>query len=182
MRTDLFTDEIKKVVFAQSYDRKPMIDGLRITEVRYFTDDGGFFLEIARLDEHGLFVEGDTLPVRQVNYSEIQPGVVKAWHLHPEQNEIWFIPPTERLLLGFFDARKDSATKKNSQRFAAGAGKAHLIYIPHGVAHGLVNLSDHPMHMLYFVSHQFTSDPLHSQEFRLPWDYLGKTFWEIENG
>lgn len=177
-----FSDEVKQQVFIQSYESKAQIEGVVVQELRYFSDDGGFFLEVARLTDSGLFQGFETLNVKQVNYSEVVPGVRKAWHLHPMQNELWFIPPTQKLLVGLLDCRADSLTKGVSMRFVAGAGRAHAIFIPHGVAHGLANLYDKPMHMMYFVSETFDPKPENTQEYRLPWNYLGDNFWEIEKG
>lgn len=182
MRLDKWSDDIKDKVFTQDYTPAGRIDGVRIEELKVFTDDGGFFLEVGRLTEKGKFDWLPELDIKQMNYSEIQPGVIKAWHMHPDQNEVWFVPPTQRVLVGFYDARKGSDTEGKSMRFVLGAGRARLVYIPAGVAHGLANPYSSPAHMMYFVSEQFNPNPEEGQEYRLPWDVLGKDFWELDKG
>ncbi len=67
-------------------------------------------------------------------------------------------------------------------RFVMGVGKAQLLYIPHGVAHGLSNPYDAPAHMLYLVSHHFDPHPESGQEYRIPPEAFGDGFWEIQRG
>jgi dTDP-4-dehydrorhamnose 3,5-epimerase len=55
-----------------------------------------------------------------------------------------------------------------------------LVYIPAGVAHGAANLWQSPAAILYFVSSQF--DPADPDELRLPWDFLGAEFWQVQQG
>ena len=101
-------------------------------------------------------------------------------HLHYNQEDVWFIMPYDRLLIGLFDARKDSPTYNQTMRFVMGAGRAQALYIPRGVAHGLANVWQQPANMIYFVNQCFDAkDP---DERRLPWDILGEDFWEIKKG
>jgi dTDP-4-dehydrorhamnose 3,5-epimerase len=65
-------------------------------------------------------------------------------------------------------------------RVVLGAGPAKLVYIPAGVAHGAANLWQSPAAILYFVSSQF--DPADPDELRLPWDFLGAEFWQVQQG
>jgi len=169
--------------FIQDYSGGARIDGVRVEELRYFSDDGGYFLEVGRLSEEVGKIDGfGDLTVRQVNYSEVVPGVIKAFHVHPEQDEIWFVPPTQRLVVVLWDVRKGSKTEGERMRFVAGAGKARMIYIPHGVAHGLSNPYANNAHMMYFVSHNFDTDVEKTQEYRMKWDSLGEEIWGIEKG
>ena len=182
MRLDQFTEDIRGKITTQDYSRKPGIDGVRVEELCFFTEDGGYFLEVARLAEEAKFQGFEELTIRQVNYSQMDPGVIKAGHVHPEQNEIFFIPPTQRFIVGLMDVREDSPTKGQKMRLAVGGGKAHVIYIPHGVAHGLSNPYNRAMHMMYFVSEQFETDPEKTQEYRIPWQEFGEDFWAIQHG
>lgn len=164
----------------QDYTKKPTIDGVQIINLNLFIDDGGCLAEIVRLDEEGNLQGIPGFKVRQSTFSQMLPKTIKAFHIHYNQEDAWFILPTNRLLIGLFDARKDSPTYQTQMRFVLGAGRAQLLYIPRGVAHGLANPWDAPAHMIYFVNQRFdANDP---DERRLPWNTLGEDFWELTKG
>lgn len=167
-------------LFVQDYNKKPTIEGVQLIDLKLMMDDGGCFTELLRFDENGNFTHIPEFKVRQTNYSQMMPGVIKAFHLHFNQEDVWFINPYDRLLIGLFDARKDSKTYNHSMRFVMGGGRPQLLYIPRGVAHGLANLWSAPASMIYFVNQFFdVSEP---DEHRLPWDILGEDFWQIKKG
>lgn len=170
--------EYAKQLWTQAYGAKPRIEGVQLVDLKRHVDDGGEFAELARLGP-GAEVQG--LPgfvVRQVNFSVLQPGAIKAWHLHKQQEDVWFVPPTSRLLVGLLDARKGEGGA--SMRLVLGDGSAQLLFIPRGVAHGVANPYPQPQPMLYFVNQAF--DAQHPDEHRLPWDVLGKDFWQLQPG
>ena len=173
-------EDYKNNLSVQDYPRKPTIEGVQIINNNVFTDDGGCFVELVRLNDNGTLKLFPDFQVRQSSYSQMMPGVIKAFHLHYNQEDVWFVLPYDRLLIGLFDARKNSPTYKNSMRFVMGAGKAQLLYIPRGVAHGLANVWNTPNNMVYFVNQCFDSDKPDEQ--RLPYDILGANFWEIKKG
>jgi dTDP-4-dehydrorhamnose 3,5-epimerase len=164
----------------QDYSKKPTIEGVQLINLNLFTDDGGCLAEILRLDENGNMLILPEFKVRQSTFSQMLPNTIKAFHLHYNQEDVWFILPSSRLLIGLFDARKDSPTYQNTMRFVLGAGKAQALYIPRGVAHGLANLWNEASHMIYFVNQHF--DAAQPDEHRLPWDVLGEDFWTIRKG
>lgn len=164
----------------QDYSKKPAIEGVQIINLNLFVDDGGSLAEIVRFDDNGCLQIIPEFKVKQSTYSQVLPGVIKAFHLHYNQEDVWFIMPYDRLLVGLFDARKDSPTYKKTMRFVLGAGRAQALYLPRGVAHGLANVWQKPASMIYFVNQCF--DPNQPDEMRLPWDTLGADFWEIRKG
>ncbi|MBI2410439.1 MAG: dTDP-4-dehydrorhamnose 3,5-epimerase family protein [Candidatus Kerfeldbacteria bacterium] len=181
LRAEDIAPEFRQQIFKQDYSKKPTIDGVRIVDLPSFSDDGGYFLELTR------FVTGHPtafpdFELKQMNYSEMDPGVVKAAHLHFQQEDIWFVPPTQKLLIGLMDCRDTSPTKGMKMRFVMGAKKAKLLYIPRGVAHGAANLWQRPAAIIYFVNNVFDADPEKTDEHRLPWDVFGADFWEIQKG
>jgi dTDP-4-dehydrorhamnose 3,5-epimerase len=177
---DAIAEEFAAVLTTQSYDKKPVIAGVQLVDLRLMQDDGGTFAELARFDEVGKMLGVPDFQVRQSSYSLVLPGAIKAFHLHYNQDDVWFVPPTDRLLVGLVDARRDSPTCGVSMRIAMGGGKAQLLYIPRGVGHGCANLTPLPATVFYFVNQQFDlSDP---DERRLPWDILGEAFWQMTPG
>lgn len=172
--------EFRDTVFTQDYTKKPLIDGVRFIDLKYMVDDGGGFAELVRFAEDGSLEGLPEFTPRQTSYSQVLGGAIKAFHLHFNQEDVWFVPPTDRLLVGLVDARQDSPTYNTVMRFMLGGTKAQLLYIPRGVAHGCANTGNRPAHILYFVNQQFNlADP---DERRLPWDQLGKEFWQVTQG
>lgn len=165
----------------QDYSAKPKIDGVQIIDLKVLRDDGGYFLELSRFTGHVMQHFPD-FNLQQLNLSEMDPGVIKAWHVHKQQDDIWFVPPSHRLLVGIKDIRPKSKTRGALMRFVAGTGSAKLIFIPHGVAHGAANLWNKPSVMLYLVNQQFSSDSKTNDEFRLAWDEFGADIWQQTKG
>lgn len=175
---DIATSYRDKVT-TQDYTPKPKIEGVEFVDLPHFTDDGGTFIEVARLTngEHD-WVHG--VEARQVSFSEMLPGVIKGFHLHFKQDDVWFIPPSSRMLVVLHDSRDASPTKGATMRFVMGGGKAKIFRIPAGVAHGVRNIDEKTGYIFYFVSQQFDiKDP---DEKRLPWDVLGEEIWEVTKG
>lgn len=182
MNTQIFTEPIKNKITTQDYSPAKKIDGIRLVDLKLFHDDGGLFTELQRLNDDKTFRDFPELDIRQLNYSEMAAGVVKAWHVHPEQDEVWFIPPSSKFLVGLADVRAGSSSEGTTMRFVMGAGRGQLLFIPHGVAHGLTNIKNDTSSLVYFVSKQFEVESEKNQEYRLPWDQFGTDFWEVKKG
>ncbi len=181
LRKDDIQTDVQPNISVQDYSGQIMIEGVEMKELRYFTDDGGYFLELNRWNQ-SVMQDFPDFEVKQMNYSQMDPSVVKAWHLHFQQEDIWFIPPTHKLLVILRDCRKDSPTAGALMRLVMGAGKARLLYIPRGVAHGAANLWQQHATIIYFVNNQFDPNPDTTDEKRLPWDAFGKDIWELAKG
>jgi dTDP-4-dehydrorhamnose 3,5-epimerase len=171
-----FSDELS----IQDYTKKPTIEGVQLINLNLFVDDGGALAEVIRLDENGNMQLIPEFKVRQSTFSQVLPGAIKAFHLHYNQEDVWFVLPDSRMLIGLFDARKDSPTYQKSMRFVMGAGRGQILYLPRGVAHGCANMWTQTANMIYFVNQCF--DAANPDEHRLPWNTLGDDFWEIRKG
>ncbi len=169
-----------KHVTTQSYKGVSKIDGVEMVNLPWHSDDGGNFTEIFRLS--GKNVEGLTEPfeAKQVSMSLLVPGTIKAYHLHFKQDDLWYVPPFQRLLVNLHDVREDSASFDQHQKLLLGGGKNILLRIPRGVAHGIANIYQNDMMMFYATSEQF--DPSDPDEHRLPWDLFGTEVWELNKG
>jgi len=151
-----------------------------VIDLRLMVDDGGSFSELVRLNEEGCLEAIPEFKVRQCSFSNVMPGAIKAFHLHFNQEDVWFVPPSDRLLVGLVDARVSSPTRDQTMRMVLGAGRGQLLYIPRGVAHGCANVWSEPSSVFYFVSQHFNlKDP---DERRLPFDITGADFWTITPG
>src|ERR671922_419457 len=138
-----FSADAKRAFHVQSYGGAPRIDGVRVVDLTRHADDGGAMTELARLTDGRATGLGD-FTVRQVNYSEMAPGVIKAFHLHTRQTDVWFVPPSDRMLVLLLDVRTGSRTEGARQRLMLGNGASRLLVIPPGVAHGVRNLGESP--------------------------------------
>ena len=165
----------------QSYGPAPEIDGVQIVELKRHADDGGSMTELARLvDAHPEAFADFTL--RQINYSEIEPGAIKAFHLHLRQTDAWYVPPSDRVLVVLIDVRKGSRSEGVRRRLVLGAGASRIVRIPPGVAHGARNLASATGRIIYFTDVHFSPDPSTTDEGRLPWDYAGRDIWDVAKG
>ena len=176
-----FSEPAQKRYAVQDYKPKRSIAGLEIVQLKRFNDDGGSMTELARLDDGAL--QGLAgFKALQVNYSVMEPLAIKAFHLHTRQTDVWFVPPTDKILLVLADVRAGSPTEGQVMRFPLGDGTSRLVRIPPGVAHGCRNLKTaQTSQILYFVDVQFSTDD-QCDEGRLPWDHFGAQVWETERG
>ena len=169
--------QAKRAFQLQSYAPAPAIDGVEVIELRLHSDDGGSLTELVRLGD-GRAEAPAGFTARQVNYSEVEPGVIKAFHLHARQTDVWYVPPGDRMLVVLVDVRQGSRTEGVRQRLTLGAGTSRLLRIPPGVAHGVQNLGRATGRIIYFTDLHFSAEPSTSDEGRLPWDYAGAEVWE----
>lgn len=180
----------------QDYSPKSRIEGVKIFTSKTFVDDGGEFKEIGRFgiepftktyiesagsdyyveSECSIYRIGDDacqFDIKQANHSIVEPGAIKAFHLHEIQTDIWYV--IDKALVILYDTRPFSSTFKEVMRLTP---KNQHIVIPPGVAHGIGNPYNHRVNMIYFVDRTFNP----KDELRLPWDIVGKEIWEIQNG
>jgi dTDP-4-dehydrorhamnose 3,5-epimerase len=176
-----FNSEARARYAKQDYSARRKIEGVEIVELKRFNDDGGAMTELGRIDG-GLHKQLPGFEVRQVNYSVLEPLAIKAFHLHDRQTDVWYVPPSDKLLLVLADVRKGSPTEGLITRMVLGDGNSRLVRIPPGVAHGCRNLRPAaPSVIIYFVDVQF-SVGADCDEGRLPWNHFGEALWEVERG
>lgn len=176
-----WSSDAKRVFQLQAYGATPSIEGVRLVDLRRHHDDGGAMTELARLVNGQLEAFPD-FTVRQMNYSEMEAGAIKAFHLHSKQTDVWYVPPSDRILMVLVDVRNGSPTEGVRMRFMLGNGASRLLRIPPGVAHGARNLGASASRIIYFVDVQFSSDPAVCEEGRLPYDFAGTDVWEVTRG
>jgi dTDP-4-dehydrorhamnose 3,5-epimerase len=176
-----FSREAKRAFHAQTYTPAPTIEGVVLVPLTRHTDDGGALTELARLtDGRAAGLEGFT--VRQINFSELAPGAIKAFHLHVRQTDVWYVPPGDRMLIVLLDVRHGSTTESARMRFVLGDGASRLLRIPPGVAHGVRNVGPQSGRIVYLTDVHFSPEPSLTDEGRLPWDFAGPEVWEMTRG
>ncbi len=165
----------------QDYAAPERIDGVGLHELRRFHDDGGALTELLRLGD-GVAPGLDGFRPAQINYACLQPGAIKAFHLHRRQTDVWFVPPEDRVLAVLVDMRDGSPTEGRRLRLVLGDGESALLRIPPGVAHGCKNLGAFPARLLYFTDLHFSPERGACDEGRLPWDLAGQEIWDVSIG
>jgi dTDP-4-dehydrorhamnose 3,5-epimerase len=169
--------DAESVYRVQDYGRAPGIEGVTLLDLRRFHDDASSMTEIARLDE-GRIAGLEGFVAAQVNYSTVEPLGIKAFHLHRRQTDVWFVPPSDRVLLVLADVRNGSPSEGRRMRLTLGDGDSRLVRIPPGVAHGCRNLGSRTARIIYFTDVPFSPEPGATDEGRLPWDHFGAEIWE----
>jgi len=172
--------DLKDQIFVQDYSPKTKIEGVQLIPVKNINGEDSDFCEILRLDSKGELEAMPGFQLRQTNRTLLMHGAVKAWHIHYNQDDIWYLPPSDHLLVGLWDTRKNSPTSGAKMRIALGNGQSNLLYIPRGIAHGCANVSGKNVNLFYYVNQQF--DIKNPDERRLEWDALGADFWTPEKG
>lgn len=171
------TSQVKSLFTYQEYGKRTPIDGVVVHALRRFGDDGGAMTELSRF-AGGVPAAFPGFTLAQLNYSVLQPKVLKAFHLHHRQTDIWFVPPEDRVVLVLVDVREGSPTEKIVTKIMLGDGQSILVRIPPGVAHGCRNLGDAPARIIYMTDVHFSPEPGEGDEGRLPWDLVGADIWE----
>jgi dTDP-4-dehydrorhamnose 3,5-epimerase len=176
-----FNDDAQRAYLVQDYAAQPAIQGVELVDLKRFADDGGNFTELGRLGS-GMHAGLPGFEVKQINYSELEPGAIKAFHIHRSQTDVWFVPPADKMLLVLLDVRAGSPTSSVARRVVLGDGASRLVRIPPGVAHGVRNLAATRGRIIYFVDAQFQATAAECDEGRLPWDFAGAGVWDVVRG
>lgn len=137
------------------------IDGVTVKPLVRHCDERGYFLEVLR-DDDGLLER-----FGQSSYTITYPGIIKAFHWHEKQYDLWFICSGEARV-GLYDIRPDSPTYKKAQEIFAGEREPLLIVIPPRVAHGYQVLGDRPVGLFYHTTLSY--DRKSPDEGRIPYD------------
>src|SRR3990167_1805336 len=89
------SNKLQKDVFVQDYSKKPLIEGVKIVEVKRMAGEDGTFEDLLPLDTTGHLELFPEIQVRQINRSKLLSGSVKAWHLHFSQEDVWYVAPED---------------------------------------------------------------------------------------
>ncbi len=150
-----------------------MIQDITVKKIIANHDDRGYFAEILKFGE-------DTFhDIKQVSYSETRPGVIKAFHWHKRQWDVWFISKGMGQVV-LYDVREHSPTKHTTDVYYAGEKNQLLIAIAPGVAHGYRVLGTTDLGIVYCTSEAY--DPKHPDEERIPFNDPAIGFdWQTKN-
>ncbi|GGI10301.1 dTDP-4-dehydrorhamnose 3,5-epimerase family protein [Gottfriedia solisilvae] len=149
------------------------IEGVITKKLTKHCDDRGFFAEVLRDDDKLLTNFG------QLSWSTTYPGVIKAFHYHEEQDDIWFFPSGNAQVV-LYDLRENSSTKGKTNVFYMGENNPMILLIPKGVAHGYRVIGDQSATIIYCTTKSY--NPKKPDEKRIPWNDETIGFnWETQN-
>lgn len=117
-------------------DSVTAIEGVIITPLRVIQDGRGAVLHMLRMDSPLFRRFGE------VYFSEIKPGVIKAWKRHRRMTQ-HFAVPVGRVKFVICDDRTDSRTRGHTAEYVLGRPDAyHLLVIPPMVWYGFQGLGN----------------------------------------
>ncbi|MCY4024485.1 MAG: dTDP-4-dehydrorhamnose 3,5-epimerase [Anaerolineaceae bacterium] len=135
------------------------IAGVRMVDLRAFSDERGRFMETFRREWFPQ-VNWDRL---QMNRSDSRQQVLRGLHWHRRQVDYWVV--TRGLIRAVLvDLRRSSPTWRRVERVEMGAESGPGLFIPEGVAHGFLALDDSTL--TYVVNNYYDN----SDEQGLAWD------------
>jgi dTDP-4-dehydrorhamnose 3,5-epimerase len=138
-----------------------MIHGLGIKHLQVHSDDRGSLVEVLRADDPFFAA------VKQTTYTEAFPGVIKAFHWHKRQKDIWFVSSGMAQVV-LYDLRDGSPTAGETQVLYMGIRNPTVLCIPEFVAHGYRVLGHEPAGLFYHTTEVY--NPADPDELRIPYD------------
>ena len=140
-------------------EESKIISGVYIVTLNAYTDERGRFMETFRKE---WFPQRSWTAI-QTNRSDSKAGVLRGLHYHFHQVDYWYVVRGS-IRAGLMDIRPDSPTYRASQIVPMGGENQLGLFIPVGVAHGFVALSD--VTLMYIVDNYYDS----SDEYGVAWD------------
>ena len=108
----------------------------------------------------------------QVNFSILNPDVIKAWHRHKNQDDYFCVVKGMAQIGTYSD-------KDGPEKYFIGEHNPAIVKIPAGEWHGLKALGNEPCGLLYFVTNLFDLENP-DEERAGPFDFVESTWWEPE--
>ncbi|MGZ5129047.1 MAG: dTDP-4-dehydrorhamnose 3,5-epimerase family protein [Actinomycetota bacterium] len=128
------------------------LEGVRIIDLTTHADSRGSFTETFRR----AWLPDDAPPMIQSNLSVSHAGVLRGIHFHRSQADFWVFLEG-RAFIALIDLRTGSPTERARQTLRVDAAEGRRgIYLPPGVAHGFLALTD--AWLQYMVDAYYTGD------------------------
>jgi dTDP-4-dehydrorhamnose 3,5-epimerase len=124
------------------------IDGVYSVDIRVFEDERGRFMETFRR-EWFPWINWDRI---QNNRSDSKAGVLRGLHYHFHQIDYWYVP-RGLIRVGLADLRRSSPTYMQTAVLEMGEANNIGLFIPIGVAHGFLALSE--CTLMYLVNNYY---------------------------
>ncbi|MBS13387.1 MAG: dTDP-4-dehydrorhamnose 3,5-epimerase [Gemmatimonadetes bacterium] len=114
-----------------------LINGVQVVQLTAHPDQRGRFVETFRKAWFPQREFGDI----QMNASYSDQGVIRGLHYHHRQIDYWYLV-SGKIRVGMCDLRQSSPTFKATETIDLDADDPKGVYIPVGVAHGFLTLTD----------------------------------------
>ena len=136
-----------------------LIKDVQIVTFEPFVDERGRFIETFRRE----WFPQRSWQIIQTNRSDSKAGVLRGLHYHFHQVDYWYVV-AGRIRAGLFDMRFGSPTYGATQTIEMGEDNQIGLFIPIGVAHGFVTLTDATL--TYVVDNYYDSQ----DEYGVAWN------------
>jgi dTDP-4-dehydrorhamnose 3,5-epimerase len=136
-----------------------LIQGVYIATLRPFADERGRFMETFRKE----WFPQRSWAVMQSNRSDSKAGVLRGLHYHFHQVDYWYAV-NGKIRAAMVDLRPASPTYRAMQMVEMGEENQVGLFIPVGVAHGFVALTD--VILTYIVDNYYNG----ADELGVAWD------------
>jgi len=136
-----------------------LIKDVQIVNLKPFGDERGRFMETFRKE---WFPQRSWESI-QTNRSDSKAGVLRGLHYHFKQVDYWYVV-NGKIRAGLVDIRPGSPTYKAVQTIEMGEENQVGLFVPIGVAHGFVALTDATL--TYIVDNYYDSN----DEFGVAWN------------
>jgi len=136
-----------------------LISGVYMVQLRLFSDERGRFMETFRKE----WFPQRSWDIIQSNRSDSTAGVLRGLHYHHHQVDYWTVLQGQ-IRVGLADLRRSSPTYLKTQTVEMSAAAALGLFIPVGVAHGFLALTNATL--LYIVDNYYNGD----DEYGVAWD------------
>jgi len=159
---------MKKGVVGKKMDLKSHQTGVLLLEIPRFGDDRGDFTNIP------FDIRNRVRMVFKRSYIIVnnQVGVVRAFHGHKKESKLFYVPK------GAFKFIIMDMKTKEWKEYCLLASVSKILYVPNGYYNGFVSLSENSILMVFSTLKMEDSN---KDDYRLPYDILGKEVWEINN-
>ncbi|MCB0155337.1 MAG: dTDP-4-dehydrorhamnose 3,5-epimerase family protein [Anaerolineae bacterium] len=135
------------------------INGVQIATLKPFGDERGRFLETFRKE----WFPQRSWNIVQNNRSDSKANVLRGLHYHFHQVDYWYVA-AGKVRAGLCDIRPDSPTYGQVETVELGEEQQLGLFIPIGVAHGFVTLTDATL--IYIVDNYYSG----GDEFGVAWN------------
>jgi dTDP-4-dehydrorhamnose 3,5-epimerase len=142
--------------------------GIIFKNVEKFGDDRGDFINISLELENSL----KTKFKRSYIINNNGAGVVRAFHGHKNEGKLFYVPK------GAFKFIVMDLDLKKYKEYNLLESVPKILYVPGGYYNGFVSLKENSLLVAHATSNM--EDSLRD-DYRLPFDYLGKEAWLINN-
>jgi dTDP-4-dehydrorhamnose 3,5-epimerase len=144
-----------------------LIQDVQIVTLQPFVDERGRFLEVFRRE----WFPQRSWEMIQSNRSNSKAGVLRGLHYHYHQVDYWYVVKG-KIRAALADIRPDSLTYGATQVIEMGEENQLGVYVPIGVAHGFVALTDATL--TYMVDKYYDGSDEHGvawndPDLALPW-------------